>query len=361
MDFNFKGLTLNSIYYSLEDLVDFCLFELISKDLPAWQKEIYGFIVEFISPTEFITQPTSGTTGGVKYIEITKKEMIGSAKLTTQFFGLSPDKNALHCLPMKYIAGKMMVVRAFVSGMNLILTQPLGKPDISSHGTIDFCAMVPLQVSNFLENQENLDPIKTLIVGGSEIDSTLQKKLEDIPTEVYETFGMTETCSHIALRKVNGIDSTNYFVALKRVRLRKDKRGCLVIKAPFLTRKIVTNDMVELVRRNQFKWLGRYDNIINSGGIKIHPETLEQEIEKIIHKEVVVTSEPDNLLGQKVVLVVETGEAEINETQILKVLKQGLPKHLVPKKIIVTTKFPRNNALKIDRKKLITILNLKKT
>ena len=352
MKFTFKGLTLDNTFYSLEELVDFCLYEIISKDLPAWKKEVYGFIVEFISPTDSISQASSGTTGKAKYITLKKEEMIASANLTAEFFQLGPNQNALLCLPIKYIAGKMMVVRAFVSGMNLLLCEPKGIPDISSFKSIDFCAMVPMQVSNLLKGNANFENLKTLIIGGSEIDTSLKQKLQDLPTTVFETFGMTETCSHIALKKINGQEINNYFETLNRVKIQLDERKCLIIKAPFLKGKITTNDMVELIDDQHFKWLGRYDNMINSGGVKISPEILEQQIEGILQQKVVVASEPDELLGQKIVLVVESRNQMIEPNEILKILKSKLQKHLVPKKIQVVPEFPRNKNLKIDRNKL---------
>ncbi len=356
MKFEFKGLTLDNTYYSLQELVDFCLYEIISKDLPSWKKEVYGFIVEFISPTDSISQATSGTTGKAKYISLKKEEMIASANLTADFFQLKSNQNALLCLPIKYIAGKMMVVRAFVSGMNLLLSEPKGIPEISSFNSIDFCAMVPMQVSNLLKSNANFENLKTLIVGGSEIDASLKQKLQDIPTIVFETFGLTETCSHIALKKINRQEINNYFETLKGVKIQLDERKCLIIKAPFLKEEITTNDMVELIDNQHFKWLGRYDNMINSGGIKINPEILEQQIEGILKQKVIVASEPDELLGQKTVLVVESQNQTIESNEILTILKKKLQKHLVPKKIRVMPEFPRNNNLKIDRKKLNVML-----
>ncbi len=352
----FKGLTLNGTYYKIPDLVDHCLYEIICDNIPSWQKHVYGFIVEFLSPTETIFQPTSGTTGKARFIELGKEAMIGSAKMTCAHFGLSAGQKALLCLPIKYIAGKMMVIRAFVSGMDLILVEPSGKPKTQSFGQIDFCAMVPLQVANLIEDPKNFLTIKTLIIGGVEISNTLQDKLQNIPTATYETFGMAETCSHIALKKTNGEDAQPCFEVMEDVQLKVDKRGCLVIKAPFLTEEVVTNDMVKFENENCFRWLGRYDNVINSGGIKIHPETLEKEIEGILKRDVVILGRPHYMLGQQVIMVVESTQGAIDENQIMEQLKPYIPKHSVPKKVVSINKFPRNQSLKIDRGELVKLL-----
>jgi O-succinylbenzoic acid--CoA ligase len=234
--------------------------------------------------------------------------------------------------------------------MNLILIEPSGTPDFSNLGEIDFCAMVPLQASNLLE-QNKWPELKTLILGGAETSSELFAKLQKVKTEVFETYGMAETCSHIALKRINGENLENNFTVLSGIKIRKDERYSLIINTPFLKEEIITNDCIELVSENKFKWLGRIDNVINSGGIKVQPEILEKKFEDILKKSCVILGEPDEILGQKIVLVIESDELE-NTNQILSKLFPFFDRKLLPKTVKFINELPRNKSLKIDREEL---------
>lgn len=345
-----KGLNINGRFFTPNELEIFCREEISKNTDPDWKLDIFRFILDFLSESEFISQQTSGSTGAPKTIQLSKQAMLKSAENTVSFFNLERNQKAVLCLPVKYIAGKMMIVRAFLAQMNLILIEPGGTPDFSKLGEVDFCAMVPIQAANLLE-QNNWPNIKTLILGGAETSSELFEKMQKVKTEVFETYGMAETCSHIALKQINGENPQQVFTTLSGIRISKDERDCLVIDTPFLKEKVITNDCVELVSENKFKWLGRIDNVINSGGLKIQPEILEKKFEEILQKTCVILSEPDEILGQKMVLVVETTGTE-NQNQILEKLSPFFDKKMLPKIIRFIDELPRNKSFKIDREEL---------
>ena len=312
--------------------------------------DIYRFILDFLDDSEYILQKTSGTTGSPKIIKLSKQALFESAKRTATFFQLKESDRAVLCLPINYIAGKMMVVRALYAGLNLITIEPSGTPDFSGLRKIDFCAMVPMQAANLIK-QNLWPPLKTLILGGAETNSDLIKQLQLVNTAVFETYGMAETCSHIALKKLNGLNSEDCFTALPDINLSIDERACLIINAPFLSTEIRTNDSVELVSKNKFKWLGRFDNVINSGGIKIQPEELEKQIQEILQIPCAIIGIADELLGQKIALILET-EKEIDSAHLFSQLVPHINKKFLPKSITYIKKLPRNPSFKIDRIKL---------
>lgn len=344
------GLTLNGHFFALTELIKFCKAAIESNTEPEWKLDVHRFILEFLNDLDVIIQKTSGTTGESKTIELPKKSMLVSAKNTIDFFQLKENEVAVLCLPIKYIAGKMMVVRALVSCMNLILIEPNGTPDFSASGKIDFCAMVPMQVITLLQNK-NWPLIKTLILGGAETSPELIKNMQALETKVFESYGMAETCSHVALKRINGKNPEPHFSTLPNVQITSDERDCLIIDAAYLPGKIITNDRVELIARNKFNWLGRIDNVINSGGIKIQAEILEKQIHEILEIPCVISSEPDPVFGQKIMLIVES-ESEMDENQILEKLALFMNKKMVPKSVRIVKKIPRNKSFKIDRLKL---------
>ena len=350
MNLEVKGLTINNQFFTVPELEKFCREQISGKIRGEWKIDVYRFILDFFGESEFILQETSGSTGNPKTIQLSKQAMLKSAENTISFFKLKKNQNAVLCLPVKYIAGKMMILRAIMAEMNLILIEPAGTPDFSNQPEIDFCAMVPMQAANLLSR--NLWPrLKTIILGGSEIRPELVRQLLTLETEVFETFGMAETCSHVALKRLNGKTPQAFFTALPGISIFTDERDCLVIDATYLPDKIITNDRVEMLAENQFKWLGRIDNVINSGGIKIQAEILEQKIENILQQNCAVVGIPDVLLGQKPVLVVESDD-ELNKEKIIQKLSAEIESKSIPKTIVFLTEIPRNNSFKIDRSKL---------
>lgn len=350
---SFHGLLVNNRIYPINELTDYCHYKIVSLETPEWEKKIYQFIIEWLDEKEYIIQTSSGTTGKSKEIRLLKRSMTHSAQNTCDYFNVQFGNIAVHCLPMDYIAGKMMVVRAFVGGLNLLITEPTSMPDFSSFGKVDFCAMVPLQVYNSLNSFEALRNIKKLIIGGAEIRPELEVVLRDMPNEVYATYGMSETCSHVAIRRLSGPTYERHYSALPGVEFAVDSRNCLIIKADYLENEVITNDVADLVDSKKFRWIGRYDNLINSGGVKIVPEEVEALISKNTGLDCAVIGLTDAQLGQKLVLVVEKGRSEVTVDEISVQLKDELPKHLQPKEIVIVEQLPRNSSFKVDRIKLL--------
>ena len=304
-----------------------------------FEKPVGDFLLDWFDSKDFIEMQTSGTTGAPKTITISKQAMVNSALATGDFFDLQSGDKALHCLPVKYVAGKMMLVRAMIIGLDLEFVAPSSHPLLNNEIDFDFIAMVPLQAKNSLGE---LKRVKKLIVGGAAINKVLEKNLLKLTTEVYETYGMTETITHIAARKLG----EKAFTVLPNVTISYDDRKCLVIHAPKISDDVITtNDIVEMVNENQFIFLGRLDNIINSGGIKIMPEQVEQKLANKIQQLYFIASKPDNELGEKVILVIEGDKQEFDEN-----LFEDLDKYEKPKEIVFIPKFKVNASGKIIRK-----------
>ncbi len=355
-DTHFK---LNGNNYTGNMLLSLCYKILSSPTTPRWEIELFTFIQEWLDDKEYIEQETSGTTGEKKIIRLQKDVMLHSAAVTCKFFRLNDTHTALLCLPVRYIAGKMMVVRAIYSGMNMVVHSPEGNPVEGLEQEIEFSAMVPLQLMKAMKQPQGLKFVRNLIVGGSEIPGELEKKLQTVSeTNIYATFSMTETSSHIALRKINGKDATDYFELLDDFEITTDERNCLAIHAPFIRDElIITNDLVEMKDKKHFKWLGRYDNMINSGGIKISPESIEKKLEGILNSRFVISSLPDEKFGEQVVLVVEGKKPEEKETEkINSELKNKITGYSLPKKVLYLNKFPLTETFKINRREIKSLL-----
>ncbi len=275
-----------------------------------------AFIQQWDKGHEWFEFQTSGSTGVPKTIQASRSAMIQSARLTGQVLGLQQGENALLCLPIDFIAGKMMVVRSKVWKMNLVIAEPTANPllSVQSHIRIDFAAMTPLQVSACIGNPATrpiFENIRNILIGGAPVSPCLQQQLHGFTNVIYETFGMTETLTHIALRRLNGPDADDYFKVLPGVEVATDDRGCLAIYAPHLDQPhIITNDLVELADPKRFRWLGRNDHVINSGGIKIIPEQVEKQLGSVIRLPFVIVGVPDETLGTKAVLLIEDPNAE---------------------------------------------------
>jgi O-succinylbenzoic acid--CoA ligase len=328
-----------------------------NENLQDWEKGIYEFILNWFDDSVFILQKTSGSTGEPKEIKLKKSAMIKSAQNTINFFDLQPGNTAWLCLPIDYIAGKMMVVRALVGKLNLLISEPAGTPKIPKQ-SIDFTAMVPLQLKKLFDAKTEFSQIKKLIVGGAEVDYQLQRALQKIPTKVFSTYGMTETCSHIALQRINGINPEKTFHLLPDITISRNEEGCLRIYAPHLAAShIQTTDLVEIVNENEFIWLGRADNVINTGGIKISPEQLEKEISQLIGAECLIIPQKDEFFGEKLVLVLEHSTEKAAD--LINRLRENLDSYHCPKAVRFTERFPRNESMKIDRRSILADIGRK--
>ena len=265
--------------------------------------------------------------------------MEASAHITCRFLGLHEGETALLCLPLDYIAGKMMVVRAQTCHLHLISITPDGHPMATDCRPVDFAAMVPLQVWNSLQDPlqaSRIRAIRHLIIGGGAVDASLAAALADFPNAVWSTYGMTETLSHIALRRLNGPERSDWYSPLEGVSVSVNADGCLVINAPAVHEEpLVTNDLAE-IDGNRFRILGRKDNVICSGGIKIQIEEVEALLRPHLSMPFMITKIPDARLGQQMVLLTENADRGKTET----VCRQVLPRYWQPRQIIYTEKLP---------------------
>ena len=303
------------------------------------------FLAEWHNESAYVHVQTSGSTGAPKPMLVEKQRMLNSARITCDFLGLHEGDTALLCMSLDYIAGKMMVVRSIERGLKLITVAPSGHP-LSQDGKgwgIDFAAMVPMQVYNSLqvpEECERLKQIRHLIIGGGAIDDALAEALKSFPNHVWSTYGMTETLSHIALRRLNGPDASEYYTPFPSVKISLNEEGCLVIDAPEVCpERLVTNDIADLSLgpgpSDRFRILGRKDNVICSGGIKIQIETVERQLRPHLQAPFLITKRPDAKFGEAVVLLTE---GTVDEARA--VCERILPKYHHPRVYLHVDQIP---------------------
>ncbi|MDO6738041.1 AMP-binding protein [Wenyingzhuangia sp. 2_MG-2023] len=391
--------------------------------------DLYWFLQEWFSDSETLIVQTSGSTGTPKLVAIKKEFMENSAKATSSFLKLGAETKALCCLSTQYIAGKMMVIRALTLGWELDVMEPNGNPLEDIFESYDFCAMVPMQVKASLWD---LHLVKKLLIGGGVVSEGLQEALQNVSTQCFASYGMTETVSHIAVKKLNcfaestlssseqhistslddqevekiqlevfersreaGLTNSNennniftplddqrinkaqikvfersreadpkkestfrreglnsHYVLLPNITISQDNRDCLIINAPLLSEEeVVTNDIVKIHSETEFEWLGRFDNVINSGGVKLHPEQIEKELSKVIGQRFFVAGIKDETLGEKLILIVEGENTDLNFTQL------NLSKYELPKEIYFLPQFIETKTNKIQRQQTLALLN----
>ena len=340
-----------------------------SKDLIVYGGEISEefkiFLSQWFNQSNIVEVKTSGSTGAPKIIQIKKEYMINSALATSQFFNFYEETKALMCLPISYIAGKMMLVRALVLGWEIDVVEPNSNPLKNNTKQYDFCAMVPLQL---LESVQNVKQIKKIIVGGGAVSNKLIEAVQQVKTEIFETYGMTETVTHIALKKLNNLGGKQnmYFKLLPNINISVDQRGCLVIDAPKLSSNlIVTNDLAEIISDTEFRWLGRIDSVINSGGVKLIPEQIEAKLASIINSNYFVAGLPDEKLGEKLILLIERkSNLNLDKDLINSILSKienlaDLKKYEKPKQIFFVESFCYTHTNKINRIKTLEIVKNK--
>ena len=317
--------------------------------------EIYKFIYTWINPkNKNFNFKTSGSTGTKpKIISFKRKDILQSVKLTQSVFNFRENENIILALPIEFIAAKMLVIRAIENKMNLIIQEPNLNP-FKIKSKVDVISVVPMQLLNGIkQNFENVKKVKTILVGGANIPLQIENmKLKN----VFVTYGMTETLTHIALRKLGEI----YFNAIGNVTFKTDKNKRLILSTPHLSKKIInTNDVVNLISNTKFQFLGRFDNVINSGGVKLYPETIENKISGLVENNYFISSIKDELLGEKLILIIES--KLITETKIKRLnqsLKKVLTKYECPKEIYFLPKFVKTlsgKLNKIETKKLINL------
>lgn len=304
---------------------------------------ISGFLAEWHNDSRYVEAHTSGSTGSPKVMKLLKADMRVSAEATNKFFEITSSSTLAIPLSAEYIAGKMMAVRADVARCRL-LELPVSN-DIRLSARVDLLAVVPSQVPSLLSNPDAPRLVKNLLVGGAPIGDDMAHRLSRAGFSAYLGYGMTETCSHVALRKIGDGD---IFHAMPGIRFRSDSRACLVIESKhFSWKTLTTNDVVELVSDLSFRWLGRADNVINSGGIKLHPEILEREYGELMPglPPFYLVGEPDEKLGQRLVMVAENPCGNL-----LDMIRTTIADHCkTPKRIIAVNNLPRTQNGKIKR------------
>lgn len=349
-----RGLKINHRQYSQKELIDFCREKIEAEQTEKWELSIFEFILDWIDDRPFIDQKTSGTTGKPKLIKLEKRHMVYSALQTCKYFKIDQRKNCYLCIPVEYIGGKMMIVRAAVSGANLLYSKPSGHPFQEQKETLNYSAITPFQLQNSIADLAKRSGEETIIVGGGPVLPALERDISGLPPRIFSTYGMTETSSHIAVRRINGGKTEEAFRIIGSTTISSDDDHCLIIENPGLFEGMLrTKDVVEILDQNHFKWLGRKDNVINSGGVKHHPETLETELEQLIPGEFAISSLPHPALGEELVLVIE-GDAlpEKSKAELRKKLQSHFHKLKIPRKILCVKEFPRTPNGKLLRKEL---------
>lgn len=322
------------------------------------------FITDWLSGQQLFEIKTSGSTGKPKVVSISRRQMSLSAQNTIMALNIVAKDTALVAMNTKFIGGKMMIVRALESGMDMIILEPSSNPlhKLPGELRVDFTALVPLQLKEILENDpEKLNEIKYILIGGAPLLPDLEVKIKDLKPAIYQTFGMTETVSHIALRCLNGVNVSDLYTAFENISLSQDERGCLIIKSEITNnQEIITNDIVEIINPKQFRWIGRIDNVINSGGIKIQIEELEQQLSVLLDKNLrfFVYGIPDKKLGEKVALLIESEpmSADLHE-KILVSLKGIKQKYYRPREVLYLPRFIYSETGKIMKAESISLLN----
>ena len=301
------------------------------------------FLSEWNNDSPFVHVQTSGSTGVPKPMLAEKRRMLASARITNDFLGLREGDAALLCMSLDYIAGKMMVVRSIERGLKLLTVEPSGHPLNHSQLAIDDCqidfaAMVPLQVYNTLqvpEERKRLLQIRHLIIGGGAIDEALGAELKNFPNAVWSTYGMTETLSHIALRRLSGPEASDWYIPFPSVKVSLSEDGCLVIDAPEVCpERLVTNDIAEISPQG-FRILGRKDNVICSGGIKIQIEEVESRLRPFFRVPYLISKRPDPKFGEVSVLLTE---GSIDEAR--QICERILPKYYLPRHYLHVDRIP---------------------
>ena len=321
-------------------------------------QDLEAFLQEWQNDEPTVWVHTSGSTGTPKPLQVEKERMMASARLTCSFLGLKEGDSALLCMPLQYIAGKMVVVRSLVAGLKLMPIAPSGHPLKDLKATPTFAAMIPMQVYNTLQVPEEraiLMEIKHLIIGGGAIDDALANELKDFPNHVWSTYGMTETLSHIAMRRLNGTDASDWYTPFEHVRIRLSEEETLIIHAPNVCpEELKTNDIAEINEEGKFRILGRKDNTINSGGVKIQIEQVENRLKKHLDTPFLISARRDTKFGEIVVLIYNKVG---NEDDIRRICETELPAYWVPKAYMPVDELPMTGTGKPDRASARRIAN----
>lgn len=358
-----NGLQLNGQYVSATDFEQRSqLIGQLLADLPLLEQEaIIDFLQQwFDTEKNTITAQTSGSTGPPKTITLKKNQLLASAALTSDFFRFQAGQRALLPLSARYIAGKMMLVRAIYAGLHLEIVPAHFQLPEQADAVYDFAVMVPAQIVRVIE-QKQLSRFKQILLGGADLPAELLPKLKALTIPVFQGFGMTETVSHIALRQLNGDQFEYHYTALAGVELAVDDRSCLRIRAAATADEWVnSNDVVSLINEREFSWRGRYDNVVNSGGIKVVLEEVEATLAALIAddatldclqgRDFALSRMPDPRFGESIALWITGAVPEEDErVKCLRLLKEKLPFAWAPRAILSVARLPLLENGKLDR------------
>ncbi len=312
-----------------------------------WLRDVQASIAFWLSEEESLEVTTSGSTSAPKPISLQRRLLQKSAAATLRYLGIHSGA-ALLAIPAKYIGGKMLLFRALAADLDIHLIEPKASlPPLM--GKFALVSLTPLQVANSVAQRNQFE---TILIGGGPISASLEEQLQHCEAAIYHTYGMTETASHVALRRVNGPNKSAAFEALPGISFSVDERHCLIIHAEaWHIGTLITNDVVERVNDHTFLWRGRADHVVNSGGLKLHPEQIEHLLEPHLATPFFVAGVPDEALGQKLVLIVEGAERPINFSAI--------PKLQQPRQVFFIPRFAYTETDKINRQKTVSLLGLK--
>jgi len=364
-----KYLLLNGNKFYYDEISEYSFRNSIP--LNGYESKVLEFCRNWLNGVQEFPMQTSGSTGEPKGIILTRRQLEASARRTINLLDLQAGDTALVCLNTDFIAGMMMLVRGFVADLQLTVVEPVRNPLslVSQEEQIDFASFVPLQLQiiqqEMPEALPQLNRMKGILVGGAPVTPTQQRELQRIKPPIYLTYGMTETASHIAVRRLNGPLATDYYKVLDGIKVGIDKRGCLTIQGDVTNQELlVTNDIVEFLTPTRFRWIGRADNVINTGGVKVQVEKVELAIAEALSDwenstRFFIASQPDELLGEKIVLVME-GERhpEAREQELFDRLHALLQKFEVPKQIIYSPSFSETATGKVYRQGTLGKLGL---
>ena len=287
---------------------------------------------------------TSGSTGTPKPITLSHELVRDSAWRSIRHFGLTADSHLHLCLSPDYIAGKMVIIRALEACCSLSWEPASSHPRLNAPKPITLLSIVGTQLPGLQQLKEhgNLPSIKHLLLGGAPLTAAQRTLALTLADEAWESYGMTETASHIALRHVDD----PWFYPLDSINLGTDDRGCLRIELPH-SEPLLTNDIIEFQPDTQgFRVLGRADNVIITGGLKVHPEQVEALLAPYFHGDIMLTSVPDPKWGQLLVLQTESTTIPTDWDTLVATL---LPPHQRPRRIEQVPSLPRTSNGKLRR------------
>jgi O-succinylbenzoic acid--CoA ligase len=313
---------------------------------PEWERTFLEFIAQWLDENESIEVQTSGSSGRPTKWKAQKSSMLASATLTVNYFKCKSGTTAFLCLPGNFIAGKMMLVRAMAFGWKLTAVKPSSTPMEELHTPFDFAAFTPMQLAKLKPDETRLlARFGVVIIGGAALSESLRRRLSDECSNLYETYGMAETLSHVAVRKLTAEETP--FQALEGITFKVEGNGRLQIEAPYIQREFIqTNDVVELMGPSSFLFKGRYDRMINSGGVKLFAEVIERKLQSVLKVPFAISSVHDDILGQKVVLFMES-TVDLNKDELNQKMMLHLDRFEVPKEIMFVEKLERTESGKI--------------